>query len=767
MRKLMRMAPLVLALDATGQTIGVPPLAGRPVLLAVTLNGWPADVDTIFLQDDEEHLHAPAEFLQTWNLPPSDAPRTSADGTTYVDLTSIQGLSYAWDHATGELAIYIGAEAFVPTRINVGAEAPATVASYTPGGYLKYDLSLSRGPGVHANQAWIDMGVFRGEGLLTSSFSTGASGSSSGLRLMTTYRRDRIASITTLRVGDSYNTTGAWGRGVLFGGIQYGTNFAVRPDFVPAAMPSVSGKALLPSTVDVYVNNALRTRQKVNTGPFSIHNLPLITGAGNVQVVVRDLLGREQRITQSFFTSPTLLREGLVDDSYELGWMRQNFGGESNAYSDPFAAITYRKGLASRWTGEMRAEVQKGVTTAGLSTALTWPALRSVLESSLATSRARTLTRGWLGSLRYSYLGAQWSFNARWQWANLAFRQIGSDLDRLPRQTASAQVSAPLGDGTLSVNYLRQQDHGQALTRLLNISYGHRLTDQVQGSLILLRSFAPGASTTAAVAMTVLLDAEHFGSATLNQGAGAPTLYAEYQRATPRAEGIGWRLAAQAGESARQEASVTRNMTASAVEAQAVRLEGAVSTRISARGGMALLASEMYFARALDDSFAVVQIGQVAGIPIQLNNQVVAHTNARGRAVVGNLNAYLENRISIDPLALRMDLSMGAVEKIVVPRSQGGVLVEFDVRPVRHATLTLVWPAGLPLPPWTPVEVVGVAQVFVMGNRGEVAVELPGLKGNRVIARPTGLPPCSVLLDLADAGTTPQILGPLTCLPAG
>ena len=76
--------------------------------------------------------------------------------------------------------------------------------------YVNYDLSAMHASGVNTGQGLFDLGLFRGVGLLTSSFIAGTAPSA---RLMTTFETDRGDAIKTLRIGDSFNTTGAWGRG--------------------------------------------------------------------------------------------------------------------------------------------------------------------------------------------------------------------------------------------------------------------------------------------------------------------------------------------------------------------------------------------------------------------------------------------------------------------------------------------------------------------------------------------------------------------------
>ena len=153
-----------------------------------------------------------------------------------------------------------------------------------------------------------------------------------------------------------------------------------RPIFPPSLASSLSrcqgmsGEAALPSTVDLYVDNALRMSREVPSGPFSIQDLPVTTGQGDARLVVRDILGREQVITQPFYATPRLLRQGLHDYSYELGFVRRNFGTDSNNYGRALAVGSHRLGITEQFTGEIHGELLGHQQTLGLGGVLLWPA---------------------------------------------------------------------------------------------------------------------------------------------------------------------------------------------------------------------------------------------------------------------------------------------------------------------------------------------------------------------------------------------------------
>jgi outer membrane usher protein len=106
-----------------------------------------------------------------------------------------------------------------------------------------------------------------------------------------------------------------WGRSFQLGGLQLGSNFGLKPGWSSQSVPTLSGTAAAPSTVELYINDALRQTQQVGAGPFTIDNLQAPAGAAEARIVVRDILGRETVVVRPFFTSTQLLRDGCATTS--------------------------------------------------------------------------------------------------------------------------------------------------------------------------------------------------------------------------------------------------------------------------------------------------------------------------------------------------------------------------------------------------------------------------------------------------------------------
>ena len=114
------------------------------------------------------------------------------------------------------------------------------------------------------------------------------------------------------------------GGGGALGGLQWATNFSTQPGYITFPQPGMSGEVALPSTVDLYVNDALRMSQEVPSGPFSIQDLPVTTGQGDARCCVATCLGAKQVIT-SLSLLLSLLKTGFARLFLRVRFCAQEF----------------------------------------------------------------------------------------------------------------------------------------------------------------------------------------------------------------------------------------------------------------------------------------------------------------------------------------------------------------------------------------------------------------------------------------------------------
>ena len=192
----------------------------------------------------------------------------------------------------------------------------------------------------------------------------------------------------------------------------------------------------MPSTVDVFVNGQPVSSEQVQPGPFEINGIPAVNGAGQMQVVVTDALGRQQVVSQPFYAGTSLLRQGLSEYSVEAGAVRRNYANRSNDYGNAVGAATYRRGMTDSLTAGAHAEAQsQGAAAAGVDGAVQVGTL-GIVSGSAAVGGDGSGT-GWLGGLGFERNGPRVSLYGRGLYASQGFSQLGdSALEVRPRLRA-------------------------------------------------------------------------------------------------------------------------------------------------------------------------------------------------------------------------------------------------------------------------------------------------------------------------------------------
>lgn len=695
--------------------------APEALWLAVSVNRQDPEV-TLLLRADGRLFARRVDF-ERWRLALPQVDPLWHDGEAYYALDALPGIASELDASAQTLAIQAPAALFPPTRRFARPALPVPALS-PPGAFLNYDFVAQRLQGKTRLDGLIELGAFNGAGVGTATALARDLGERAHLiRLETTWTRDAPDALASFRAGDAVSRTGAWSLPVRFGGVQWATNFAVRPGFVAFPLPALSGESALPSTVDLFINDALRGRETLPPGPFTLPNLPVITGEGELRVVVRDLLGREQVLSERYYASPRLLRPGLADFAYQAGFLRNNFGLESNDYGRAFAAAAYRAGLTERLTGELSAELLREQQTAGASGTFLWDKLGVFTLSAAGSHSDRG--NGALSSVEFERQSRSFSMNLRTQAASADFVQLGMSAgQRAPIRISEARAGFPIpGAGTVGLGYVERRHRDQPDVRLANLSY------QVKagaGSLLLsaFRVETLGGERRVeralAVTFTLPLDGRTSASVGAVHQAGHGYGTVQVQRNLPAGEGMGYRLLAQSGTGELVQAGVSAQGAIGTYTAEAASSRGDMAYRLGAAGGIAWLDGSAFLTRRLSDSFALVRVGEYAGVQVYADNQPVARTDAQGRALVPRLRAYDRNLLRIEQADLPLEAEIGALEHEAVPYYRSGLVVSFPVRPARGALLRLVLEDGKRPPPGAQVQLDDRTERFPLGLDGEV-----------------------------------------------
>ena len=693
------------------------------VFMAVLINGQTQGTVVILCSDGR--LFAGAQDLRRWRLRlPNTAPLTHY-GEDFFALDALAGLSYAFDESSQALTVQAPPNLFDATRLkgtvtNFSAPSPAS-----PGGFLNYDVTASHMAGETNTGGALELGGFGSWGTAqTSILALDLNRQASAVRLDTTWTRDQPMQLASLLFGDGISGTSSWGRAVRFGGVQWATNFSTQPGFTSFPLPGMSGEAALPSTVDLYVDNALRMSREVPSGPFSIEDLPVRTGQGDARLVVRDILGREQVIIQPFYATPRLLQQGLQDYSYELGFVRRNFGTDSNNYGGALAVGTHRLGITEQFTGEIHGELLGHQQTLGLGGVLMLPAA-GVLSGSFAASHSDRGVGGLL-ALGLQRQGRSFSFGAKTQLASQRFAKLGLQPEALaPRHISRVFVNLATSDhGSFTANYTEQAFRDRQGIKILTASYNRKVGRLGNLSASVTRLLNGDAETIFYLNFSMPLGNRTNASISTSAQPGGEQARLAVSRSLPAGSGFGYRLVAGAGDSDQRAVEVKLQNEVGTYSLVADQSKGQTAFRGSASGGVAFLGGSAFLSRRITNSFAVVQVPDYSGVGIYADNQLVGRTDANGNALLPRLRPYQKNTVRIEQADLPLDAQIDAVQLDAVPYFRSGLLLKFPVKRSRGGLLTIVLENGEHLPAGAQAQIIGdnveQNEVFPTGMRGEV-----------------------------------------------
>jgi outer membrane usher protein len=735
--------------------------AAQETWVGVQINGQDRGETVLALQRGGNWLLRAGD-LQRWRLRVDATTAVVHAGERYIPLDALRGLSYRLDEATQSLLLEAGPGLFEGTvlggRATPGLSSPQPAP---PGLVLNYDVQAGGTGGDARLDGVLEAFGFGPWGVLGSTWvGRDLADDHELVRLETTFTRDLPERMASLRLGDTISGGGMLGRPVRLGGLQWATNFATQPGFITFPLPGMAGEAVLPSVVELYVNGALRAREEVPPGPFSIQHLPVVTGQGEALLVVRDLLGRERVITQPFHVSATLLRPGLEEYSYEVGAIRENFGLASNDYGRIAAVGTHRHGFRDWLTGEVHAELLEDQQLLAAGATALWRNV-GVVQASLARSHGPR-GDGSQASLGLERQGRRLSLGLSAEFASADFMQLGLDPERpAPRMTGRAFASLNLGRaGSVGLSYARQDQREGDDLKQAGLSYSAALGRFGFLNVTLLRILGEDPDTLLALNLAIPFGNSRHASVAYQRQDDGGTTQLQLQRNAPPGPGYGYRLAAALGEADRYDAGLVLHNDIGRYFLD-VSHAGETAWRASASGGLALLGGSAFLSPPIDSSFAVVQVPGYENVRVYADNQLVARTDARGNALVPNLRAYERNALRIDQADLPLDAQVEALGAEAVPYFRSGVLVPLEVRPSRGAIATLLLEDGSPVPAGTVAKADGIGTGFPVGYDGQVY--LSGLSGRQVLHLQWPGGSCSVALDLVDSTEPIAELGAHTC----
>jgi outer membrane usher protein len=699
--------------------------------LETFVNDIPAHMIGSYVLFDSKRLGATRNELEEVGLHVA----TGRNPEDLVMLDEIPSLKYKYVEQTQSLYITVD-NALRKGRVfdlSQGPERhpPPSVAAW--GGVFNYD-AIAAG----TTQRWLGDPTYNGASLSFDSrlFSPYGSLMQSGVftssplqppefaRLNTTYQFSDSDRAISYRAGDEITGALPWTRPLRIGGLQSQRNFALRPDLVTTPLPSLGGIAAVPSTVEVYVNSIRTFTQDVGPGPFTISNIPTISGAGNAQLVLRDTSGRQITTTTPFYASADLLTPSAMEWSLDAGFPRLYYGSSADFYGrNPVMSVSLRRGIYDNLTGQAHFEAGDGLANGGVGAVFTTGQFGLATTALAASHRPGAV--GFQSYFAYETrllgvnvnLSSQRSFGMFDDLASVTARlsplsanpflgdlglQSGAllanpygvssiyDDARPPLALDRISFGAPFPfDVKSSVNagFIHLLDAHRNRSAIVNAGYSRMLPYNSSLSVSIFHDFGTVKSTGVLFSLSIPFGDAASATSSASLSGGQVEVASQVVRPLGQDAGdYGWRIQDTEGSQSYHAAAISYRSNFGTLEAGANKLNSATGGSLNVRGSVATLGGAIFATNWIEDGFAVVNAG-APGVEVLSENRPVGVTGANGMLLVPSLRSSERNIVSVDPANLPVDTEIENTRDVTAPVDHGGVLVNFDSRSDAHAAL--------------------------------------------------------------------------------
>lgn len=606
-----------------------------------------------------------------------------------VPLDALQGVRYRYNAGQQTVAITVDDSLRKPYTIDSRQLQQAPAASSGRGLVVNYDV-FAQSDARARMAVWTEERYFDPHGVFSN---TGVAylyaDTHRYLRYDTYWSRSNPGSLSTIQIGDMISSSLAWSRSVRMAGFQWRSDFALRPDLVTFPVPSLSGTAVVPSAVDLYINNVRQLRTDVPSGPFVFNDVPGINGAGQATLITHDALGRSVATSLPLYVDTRLLAKDLSSYSFEAGYLRRDYGQASFNYGADLAGSgSARRGITDAFTLEGHAEATRGLFNVGAG-ALVRLGMTGVVNGSLSASGGRLA--GTQASLGYQLIEPHFAIDAQ---ITRAFRNYG-DLaarDDAPVPTAIDQLTVSLpffSDQNLAFSYIGLRMRGIEPSHIGSISYTMNFGNLLSLNLSGYQDFRRHESRGIFLGMNIGLGDRTSINSTVGRQNGQSYYNASAIRPPDYDGGWGWGLqGGGSGGVAYRQAQLQYLGNQGQLTGMVQNIAGRTTASLDALGSVVLMDGSVHAARRIYDGFALVSTDGVAGIPVLHDNRVIGSTDRGGHLLIPDLNAYQNNQVAIDSMKLPVDMRIDTTSFNLVPQAQSGVLARFPI--ARYAAASVI-----------------------------------------------------------------------------
>ncbi|KOO57811.1 hypothetical protein WH43_11900 [Rheinheimera sp. KL1] len=568
------------------------------------------------------------------------------------------------------------------------------------------------------------------------------------------------ANMRFLRVGDMISGSSSWARQVRMGGVKFSRRFELDPQFVRYPYPEFAGSAVLPSDVEIFVNNARLFAGQVAPGPFVLDSEPSITGLATATIVTTDLNGQAVSQEVEFYIAPDLLRKGIFDYDLNLGVLRQGFGISSFDYGSSTVGIAdFRYGLSDALTLGTHIEFGSGVYNIGSGTDFNLANL-GVISLAAAYGESKQ-DSGWLGLFGYRFQTRNWGVAFKYKQQQQTYQDIGTTQQvQQNKREIQANAAYSFNNGiSMGTGYFILEPFEGEKRRLLSVFYNQSFESASLSAS--LNWDAELSATSFGISLSVPLGSRYRANVNAQRDTtGKINTLVTASQARASNQGLRWVASTVVGASDYSASGSWKGRTAE-YSGGVYDIGESKGYYAQASGAVVWSDNTLLLGNRIADSFAIVSTGGLANVPVVVENQLVGESDSNGLLLVTGLASYNPVNISINTKPLPLDTNVVNDRVTVVTASGHGARVNFELYQTHAAIIIVHDIKGKPLPVGTTVMLNNEEVPYFVGWDGELYLEK--LQKTNTVTLKNGKFSCVVEFNFDVIPDDIPVLGPFVC----
>lgn len=677
-----------------------PGRADEILILRLVLNGEPRG-DYFVVRTDTDDFLLKKSDLESFRLDSPEGRQVQFEGEPHISLRSLPKLQLSFDDKSLTLSLTAPLLPAPRKIIDLNPPPPQQKTAYHPretSAFLNYGLTYSHrdSSGFQSFSANEKLGLRTGDLLfLTDAQYSKTEEQASFTRLMSNLTYERRQDLQWLVAGDMLTSSGELGSTSNLGGIGLLKVYRMDPYLTRQPTFSFVGVAPAASQVELYLDNMLVSKQNVQPGEFELKNFNYYGGGRQVEVRIRDPYGNEQRFSNPVYFSDLLLQEGLHEYSYNLGFLREEYGQESNHYGKLAFSAFHRYGFSNSLNLGAGAEGSEEITNATFQVSRLFPRA-GVMSAILGTSRENS-ELGTAASLAHTSQFRQIGTNFRLRGFSRDFVTI-NPRPMAERTRYEAQVGVNLSSmirGAVSMSYSLLEKYSGQTQHVAAATYSRSLSKTLWSMLSARATHDADDDFEIIATLNYIPGTDRNCSVRYQQAEEQTTGAVQLQKNPPVGEGFGYR--ANLEHTRRGTGETTTIIPYGqyngpygiySADASLQWQDGDYTGQANATAAGSLVYTGGFtgLTRPVNDSFSLVFAEGLSEVKVLLNNQEIGKTDEAGRMVIPNLSSYHLNQVAIDSTNIGMDYSLAGVGANVSPSPWSGSCLSFGVTRLRAVT---------------------------------------------------------------------------------